>query len=104
MAFRQRIETAVKFANIDIIQGTGASQHGIGIVTARIVEAILRDERAVLPVGAWQPQFGVTLSLPAIVGAGGVKEVIMPGLSEAEAHALDASAKALTAALGSIGA
>ena len=40
--FRAEIEDAVRYANIDIIKGTGASQHGIGIVTARIVEAMRR--------------------------------------------------------------
>lgn len=33
--------------------GTGASQHGIGIVTARIIEAMLRDEGLVEPIGVF---------------------------------------------------
>lgn len=36
-AFRQQVENEVRYANIDIIEGTGASQLGIGVVTARIV-------------------------------------------------------------------
>lgn len=100
--FREEVQQAVKFANIEIIEGTGASQHGIGIVTARIVEAILRDEGLVAPIGTLQPQFGVTLSLPSVIGAGGVSRVLSPALSDAEARALTASAAAIREALASL--
>src|SRR4051794_8603686 len=49
---RERIEREVRFANITIIEGNDASQFGIGVACARITEAILRDERVVLPVAA----------------------------------------------------
>ncbi len=98
-SFRTEIESAVKFANIDIIEGTGASQHGIGIVTARIVEAILRDEGLVAPVGVFQPQFGVTLSLPCMIAQGGVSKVVQPTLSAEETLALKASAAVIAEAL-----
>src|SRR5918998_280461 len=44
---RRRIEHEVRFANITIIEGNGASQFGIGIACAHITEAIPRDERVV---------------------------------------------------------
>jgi len=34
-------------------RGNDASQFGIGIVSARIAEIVLRDERAVLPIGSY---------------------------------------------------
>ncbi len=74
--FRRVVEKRVIDANIDIIDATDASQHGIGMITTRIVEAILRDERFVAPVGTWHKEFGVTLSLPSIIGRGGVVEVL----------------------------
>jgi L-lactate dehydrogenase len=37
--FRRQVEDEVRYANITIIEGTGASQLGIGMATARIVEA-----------------------------------------------------------------
>lgn len=81
-AFRRDVEAGVLDANIDIIEATDASQHGIGIVTARIVEAILGDHRVVLPVGSWSEEYGVTLSLPSILGTGGVQRVLpRPGTS-----------------------
>lgn len=102
-SFRADVESAVKYANIDIIEGTGASQHGIGIVTARIVEAMLRDEGLVAPIGVLQPELGVTLSLPAVIGRGGVSKVLTPVLSTEESAALSASAAAIAAALASLG-
>jgi L-lactate dehydrogenase len=67
-ALREKVERDVRHANITIIEGHGASQYGIGIVSARIAEMILRDERAIIPIGSFQREFGVTLSLPSVVG------------------------------------
>src|ERR1700688_3836687 len=47
----KQIEADVRYANITIIEGNDASQFGIGIVSARIAEMVLRDERAVIPTG-----------------------------------------------------
>jgi len=48
---------------------------------------------------SYQKQFGVTLSLPSIVGRGGVIEVLPPELSDEERSALDKSADNLRKAL-----
>ena len=101
-AFRKDVENDVRYANIDIIEGTGASQLGIGVVTARIVEIIGRDERLAVPIGAYQKAYGVTLSLPSQFGRQGVERVFMPDLAADEAHALQKSAAALRTALQSI--
>jgi L-lactate dehydrogenase len=69
---RQKLENEVRYANITIIEGHDASQYGIGMVSARIAEMVLRDERAVIPIGSWQEEFGVGLSLPSVVGSSGV--------------------------------
>jgi len=52
---RQTIEHDVRYANITIIEGNQASEFGIGMVSARIAEAVLRDERVVIPIGFLQP-------------------------------------------------
>ena len=98
-AFRSKVEHDVKFANISIIEGTGASQHGIGIVTARLVEAILRDEGLAAPVGVFQEQFKTTLSLPSIIRRAGVTKVLMPALSDEENRKLRKSANFIREAL-----
>ena len=96
---RQSIEQEVRFANIAIIEGTGASQYGIGMVCARVAEIVLRDERAVIPIGSFNPAYGVTLSLPSIVGRAGVERILEPSLSEEEKQALQRSAETLRGAL-----
>lgn len=101
--FRSEVESAVKYANIDIIEGTGASQHGIGIVTARLVEAMLRDEGLVAPIGVYRPElFPATLSLPSVIGRGGVSKVLAPSLSAEESDALAKSAEVIKEALASL--
>jgi L-lactate dehydrogenase len=78
---REGVERDVRFANITIIEGNNASQYGIGIVCARLTEAILRDERAVFPVASYQETYGVTLALPSVIGRGGVIRVLESPLS-----------------------
>jgi L-lactate dehydrogenase len=93
--FRKAVERDVRYANITIIEGIGASQYGIGLVSARIAEAILHDERLVIPVGSHVPRFGTTVSLPSIVGRQGVSEVLEPAMSDDERQALERSAERL---------
>jgi L-lactate dehydrogenase len=97
--FRRDLEQAVRYANITIIEGNEASQFGIGIVSARIAEIVGRDERAVIPIGSLIPRFGVTLSLPSVVGREGVLQVLNPELSPEERSALEVSAANLREAL-----
>jgi L-lactate dehydrogenase len=99
---RHSLEREVRYANITIIEGHDASQYGIGIVSARIAEMVLNDERAVIPVGSYQSKFGVTLSLPSIVGRAGVLEVLEPEMSDEEREGLRNSADALKKALDRI--
>ncbi len=99
---RAEIEEEVRYANITIIEGIDASQYGIGIVCARIAEMVLRDERSVIPIGKYHEKFGVTLSLPSVVGRNGVERVIEPELSAAETDALARSAKAIRDSLASV--
>ena len=97
--FRASLEQAVRYANIAIIEGNDASQFGIGIVSARIVEIVIRDERAAIPIGSFNQKFGVTLSLPSLVGRHGVIEILEPDMSSDETLALERSVQSLKQAL-----
>ena len=99
---REKVEKEVRYANITIIEGHNASQYGIGIVAVRIAEMVCNDERAVIPIGSFQNKFGVTLSLPSVIGRGGVIEVLEPELSDEERIGLQRSAECLQAALDGI--
>ena len=102
--FRQAVERDVRYANITIIEGIGASQYGIGVVTARLAEAIATDERAVFPVGSHIARLGVALSLPSVVGRDGVLHVLTPDMSDEETRALEYSADKPREALSKYGA
>ena len=92
---RHEIEHDVRYANIAIIEGTGASRYGIAAVAARLSAAVLRDERVMLPVGAYLPKYATTLSLPAVVGANGVEDVLEPPMTAQERADLERSAAIL---------
>ena len=95
--FRASLEQAVRYANIAIIEGNDASQ--FGIVSARIAEIVIRDERAAIPIGSFNQKFGVTLSLPSLVGRHGVIEILEPDMSSDETLALERSVQSLKQAL-----
>jgi L-lactate dehydrogenase len=99
---RAQLEQDVRYANITIIEGHDASQYGIGIVSARIAEIVLRDERAAIPIGSYQADLGATLSLPSVVGRTGVVSVLRPDLSDDERSRLKKSAENLKRALSEV--
>jgi L-lactate dehydrogenase len=101
--FRQRVEHDVRYANITIIEGNNASQHGIGIVCSRLAEAVLRDERAVFPIATYQENYGVTFALPTVVGNGGALSVFEPAMSPEERDQLQRSVEQLSSAVSRFG-
>jgi L-lactate dehydrogenase len=103
-----RIAHEVRVAAYEIIRRKGATNHAIGLVTANLLRALLRDERRVLDVSRVQDgALGlreVALSLPAIVGAGGAVTVVEPAMDDGERAALQRSAQVLRDAHASVGA
>lgn len=96
------IDDGVRRAAYHIIEGKGATYFGIGAGLSRIIQAIGDDERAVLTVSTTisgdDELAGLSLSLPRVVGAGGVLATLRPPLSEKEDAALRRSAQILRAA------
>ena len=101
-AFQKDVEQDVRYANITIIEGTGASQLGIGMVTARIAETILRDEHAVIPIGSFNSEYGVTISLPSVLGRRGVSQILEPEMSAEEREKFKNSVEVLRKAAARI--
>ncbi|MGA4790679.1 lactate/malate family dehydrogenase [Nocardia sp. AB354] len=99
---RERIESEIRYANITIIEGIGASQYGIGAVVARLAEAVLRDEQALFTVGAYHPDYQVTLSLLSTIGESGVLNTHRPAMTESEQAALERSVQTLRQATATI--
>ena len=63
---------------------------------------MLRDERAVIPIGSYNPKYGVTLSMPTVVGESGVVQILEPAMSDDERQALHHSADTLKGAVASL--
>lgn len=98
-SIRADIDSKIRRAAYTIINGKGATYYGIGAALARIVQAILRDERSVLTVSAPTDAVpgvqAVALSLPRLVGGEGILETFPLPLNDQEQHLLFLSAQTL---------
>ncbi len=98
-ADRSRIDTAVRRAAYAIIQGKGGTWFGVGAGIARIAQIIQDDERALITCSMLTAEChgvrDVALSLPRVLGAGGVVTTFMPNLDADERAALKRSADIL---------
>ncbi|BFM24664.1 L-lactate dehydrogenase [Microbacterium sp. che218] len=94
------IAVDVRDAAYKVIKGKGATNYAIGLSSARIVEAVLRDEHAILPVSTVLDDFhgisGTALSVPSIVSARGAVPLAATPFSADELTLLRRSADALT--------
>jgi malate dehydrogenase len=76
--------------------GDGSAYYAPAAATIQMVEAILRDQKRVLPVTAYlQGEYGLRemfMGVPAVLGAGGIERVLEVQLDGAERALLSASA------------
>ncbi len=97
----------VRNAAYTVIRGKGATNSAIGLAGARIVEAILDDEHAVLPVSTVLDGLhgieGIALSVPCLVGGDGAFPLEGVPFSADEEGLLRASADAIRASVESLG-
>jgi L-lactate dehydrogenase len=90
---------ATRDAAYQIIDRKGATYYAVAAGLVRIVEAVLRDQKTVLSVSSLiRDYYGIDdiyLSVPAIVGRGGIEHTLRLGLSAEEASGLRRSADVL---------
>ncbi len=100
------IDHEVRHAAYHIIEGKGATYYGIGSALARIVDVILKDQRAILtvchPVEEVAGVKNTTVSLPFLVGGDGVLDQFPLNLNPEEEVALRASAEIVHQAIESL--
>ena len=86
---------------------TGSAFYSPAAAATTMAEAILRDEKRVLPVCAYlDGEFGVKgyyVGVPAVLGAEGVEKVVEFSLDEEEQALLDNSVKAVTTLVADMG-
>ena len=89
-----------KQAAYKIIKSKGYTQYGIASVISHLVKAIFTDSKEVLPISVPLHHYmgivdDVALSVPCIVGRGGVEQVLTPKLDWKEKQLLTKSANTL---------
>lgn len=98
-----QIAEKVKNSAYEIIEKKKATYFGVAMAVRRICEAIIRDEKSILPVSnLMRGEFGISdvaLSMPAIVGTDGVEEIVPVSLDEEEQEKLKQSAEMLKSIL-----
>lgn len=94
-----KIAEEVKNSAYEIIERKHATYYGIAMSVKRICEAIVRDEKSILPISSiMEGEYGienVALSMPAIVGKDGMESKIPIALNYDELNKLQESAKTL---------
>lgn len=90
-----------------IIEKKGATYYAIALALTRICEAILKDQKSILPVSSYLENYhgidGVCLGVPSIIGRNGVEQVIPLVLTVGEEQRLQQSANKLKKFLNDIG-
>lgn len=103
---RDRITDGVRRAAYSIIEGKGATYFGIGAGIAHVIHTIRDDERRILTVsgltGDVAESKGTCLSLPRLIGAGGIMAELEPDLSDAEREGLRKSSEILRSSMSAL--
>lgn len=86
-------------AGMDIIEGKGSTEFGIGRALAELACCILWDEHRVLPVSVLLDgeygQRGVHCGVPCRIGKNGIEEIVQLDLTAEEQRMLDASCQVI---------
>lgn len=105
-AAMREIAQTVKNSAYEIIEKKKATYYGIAMAVRRICEAIVRDEKSILPVSVMLDGFyglkDVVLSMPTILGANGAEGQMPITLNEEEQKQLRESANVLKEVIESI--
>lgn len=95
----ERIAEEVKESAYEIIAKKGATYYGIAMSVKRICEAIIRDEKSILPLSTMMHgEYGISdvvLSMPCIIGKDGYETKVPITLDQEEVTALHESATTL---------
>ncbi len=97
---KEDIAKRTREGGAEIIQMKGATFYGVAMAVSNIVEGIVKDENAILPVahvlgeeyGDWA---GVAISLPCVVNWDGVQRTMRLPMNEQEHAAMNVSVQTL---------
>ena len=105
--FLVNVEKEVRMAGGEIIKRKGATFHGVSIAVSSIVDSVFSNNDAILTVSSMaNGRYGienVCLSLPCVLGTGGIAREVDPPLLPEEFAAVQNSAAVLKETLKSVG-
>ncbi len=90
-----RIAQETKNKAYEIISCKGASYYGIATCVAALCRTIIFDQKRVTPVSCYIKEFDVSLSMPVVLGAKGIEQILTIPLNNKEKKQLNLSIKAL---------
>lgn len=96
------ISDYVKNEAYEIIKKKGATHYGIASVVVQILNAILNDERQVMPVSSYDNYTNTYYGWPAVVGREGIVRRLDVEIAEEEALALQKSVNVLQKSIKSV--
>lgn len=103
----EKIFENVRDSAYSIIEAKGATYYAIAEAVKRIVQAIVRDEHAILPVSALlNGEYGINgicLGVPCVIGANGIEKILEIPLSKEERVKLQHSASTIHSTVSNLG-
>lgn len=89
-----------------VIEQKGATIHAPGNAISTIIEAVVRDQKKVIPVAtALDGEYGfsdITMGVPAVIGKNGVEKIIELELNDEEKNSLKKSADSVKNAISNL--
>ena len=87
--------TAVRNKAYEIIACKGSTYFGIATCVTRICEAIIFDQKVVMPLSVYNEKYDMCISLPAVLGENGIEKILPIPLNNDEQKKLIDSAQQL---------
>jgi L-lactate dehydrogenase len=89
------IAQQVKDKAYEIIQCKGSTSFGIAACVAAMCEAIIFDQKTIMPLSTYIPEYEICLSMPAVLGENGIEKILPMPLNSDEQKKLTDSAQQL---------
>ncbi len=106
-AERRELCERAKGFGIEVFRKKGNTSYAIGLATTYLLESMIQDERRTMPLSVRIDDYlgvsDVCLSLPVVVGKGGIARVIHPDLNEHEQAAFRKAAEVVRDVIDAVG-
>lgn len=80
----EKLAAQAKQKVYDIIACKGFTNYGVASCVAATCENIIFDQKRIMPVSYYMPEYDICMSIPAAIGAQGVTQTFMPSLNHDE--------------------